>query len=73
MKNKLSWIMSLIMGILLLAAAVAVPAYKTVNADIIGGAGWPTFWFYFRQTGWLANSGVGLCAVSLIALWIRKK
>lgn len=73
MRNKRGWVIGLIQGVLLLATAVIIPLYKTENTNIIGGAGWPTFCFYFRQYLWLLNAGIAITVLSAAVLWFRSR
>ena len=64
----------LIVGILMLAISAVITAAAASSANIIGGAGWPTLMFYFRETGadWLAFIGV-LAMIAAAVLLMRKK
>ena len=72
MNKKLSFSL-LVIGVLLIAASVVTPVISTVNANVIGGAGWPTFVFYLGKTAWLAVVGVCLTIVSAVMLAKYKK
>lgn len=58
----------LIIGILLIAASVITPMLAMANVNVIGGAGWPTFVFYFGKNAWLAVVGACLTIVSAVML-----
>ena len=62
-------------GVLLLVASVVITIAAAKNANIIGGAGWPTLMFCFDATGadWLAFLGVLVTLISSILLAVRKK
>lgn len=50
------------LSIAMLVLSIVLPVFATANTNIIGGADWPTFWFHFQKTAWLAWLGVfGLC------------
>lgn len=63
----------LIVGFILMLASVVIAFTSAANANIIGGAGWNTFRFYFGQISWL--TGIGGCVVvaSILTFLIRKK
>ena len=68
MKNKLYYMLTLIGGIVLLLYSLIKPVYQTLNANIIGGADWPTFMFYFQEHAWLFIGGLALIVVSFLAM-----
>ena len=58
------------LAIALLVLSIILPTIATANTNIIGGAGWPTFWFYFQKTALLAWLGTfGLC----LSIFLRRK
>ena len=69
MKNGLKLLL-ILLGVLLMCVSVVVTLVSAANVSIIGGAGWPTFWFYFQKHGWLAGLGVILVITGIV---IKKK
>ena len=67
-----SWmrVLAILLGVLLLCLCVAVTLISASQVSIIGGAGWPTFWFFFQKHGWLASLGVILVITGIV---IKKK
>jgi hypothetical protein len=78
MKKKYAVLALLTMGFTLFSASLIAAAILTVQADIIGGAGFPTFgYFLFHQHGGryaaLAFLGLALMIASVIVhLWKSK-
>ena len=66
MKNGLKLLLILV-GILLVCVSAVLTLISSANVSIIGGAGWPTLWFYFQKHGWLAGLGVLLILVGILA------
>ena len=78
MKSKMYRILSLCLmavGLLLIASAVALAWAATLEMDVIGGAGWPTFQWILRHRqgglyGYTVLGGVILLAAGVaVALW----
>ena len=63
---------TLFVGILLMLSSVVITLVSGCNANLIGGADWSTFMFYFGQISWLAWIGAGLTVVSLVISVLRK-
>ena len=63
----------LIVGFILMLASVVIAFTSAANANIIGGAGWNTFRFYFGQISWLAGIGGCVVVASILTFLIRKK
>lgn len=78
MRKKHIVILLLTVGVSLLLLSVILSFITTANANIIGGAGWPTFWFVFRcgRGGLFLNLArlgmVGIIASVVVGL-IKKK
>jgi len=65
--------MLLFVGVLLMLASVVIAYVSGCSANIIGGADWSTFVFYFGQISWLALTGACLTVVSVVIFILRKK
>lgn len=63
----------LIIANLLMLLSILIPAVSTATSNVIGGADWPTFRMYFRETLWLGVIGVILWICAVVALMPRKK
>lgn len=63
----------LIVGFILMLASVVIAFTSAANANIIGGAGWNTFRFYFGQISWLAGIGGCVVVASILTFMLRKK
>lgn len=70
--NKKVWIVGLILGLFLILATVILAWIATSQANIIGGAGWPTFCLYLSGYAVLAQIGTIVSVVSLVFLLRRK-
>lgn len=51
---------SMLVGITLITLSVIIPLVLVANANIIGGADWGTYWFYFQKNAWMTGIG-GVC------------
>ena len=78
MKKKLIVILLLAVGISLLLLSVILAGIETGTLDIIGGAGFPTFWYVFQC--WrgglylnLARFGLTGIIASIVVGLIKKK
>ena len=65
--------MLLFIGVLLMLASVVIAYVSGCSANIIGGADWSTFVFYFGQISWLALTGACLTLGSVVVFILRKK
>ena len=63
---------TLFLGIFLMLASVVIALVSGCNANLIGGADWSAFTFYFGQVAWLAWLGACLTVVSLVITVLRK-
>lgn len=70
---KKTAVILLIVGFALILASVVIAFTSAANADIIGGAGWNTFRFYFGQISWLAWIGGCVVVASILTFMLRKK
>ena len=64
---------SFFVGILLMLVSVVIAYVSGRSANIIGGADWSTFAFYFGQISWLALTGACLTLGSVVVFILRKK
>lgn len=65
MKNGLKLLLILV-GILLVCVSVVLTLISPANVSIIGGAGWPTFWFFFQKYGWIVGAGLLLLLAGIL-------
>ena len=78
MKKKRIVILLLVAGIVLVLTSVILAGIETGNKDIVGGAGFPTFRFVFRneKDGLYCNmASLGICAIiaSIVVGIVKKK
>ena len=73
MKTKTFAIVVLCLGVLMMIVGVAVPVYKIINVDIIGGADWPTFLMYLQETVMLLWIGVLAVVTSVVLILLKRK
>ena len=73
MKKDFYWVLIIIVGFAMLVASIIIPIRKVSGANMIGGADWPVFWFYFRETFLLAVGGVILSLLGTGMLLLRRK
>ena len=66
MKNGLKWVL-IIMGVAAVGISFVITLISASQVNIIGGAGWPTLWFYLQKYGWLTGTGALLILVGILA------
>ena len=65
MKNGLKWVL-IIMGAAAVCISFVITLISASQVNIIGGAGWPTLWFYLQKYGWLTGTGALLILVGIL-------
>lgn len=70
--RKLLWIV-FFLGLFHMLLAVIFAAISTLRADVVGGAGWPTFAFYLKQFAWMAWIGALFVSASIALLLTSRK
>ena len=78
MRSKWPTYALVVAGLLLLCLSLTLSLVSTVEKDIIGGAGWPTFSLvFFRENGGvnflMALSGVVSLTAALVLSFFKKK
>ena len=71
-------IILLITGIFMTVISLIVPcvliAQRGPDGGIIGGAGWPTYWFLLRQNSlWMTELGAEMAIIGAVLPAIRRK
>ncbi len=67
----------LVFGILMICVSLILAVVATSNTNVIGGAGWPTFQYYFfRENGglyfWLSCAGAACITAGAIVNIVKK-
>ena len=73
MKNNFYWVLTIIEGLAMLVASIIIPIRKGLEANLIGGADWNSFCFYFRETSLLALGGLIVIVLGIGMLLLRRK
>lgn len=66
-------LVTLFLGIFMMLLTVVFSAVSMLNADIVGGAGWPTFAYLLQQYAWMAWIGALFVAASIVLMITKKK